>query len=32
MRAHVSDGGVIIAATHAQLDLPGTELRLGAAA
>jgi heme exporter protein A len=32
MRAHVSDGGFIIAATHAQLDLPGTELRLGATA
>ncbi len=32
MRAHASDGGVIIAATHAALDLPAAELRLGAAA
>ncbi|MGO9673301.1 MAG: heme ABC exporter ATP-binding protein CcmA [Methylocella sp.] len=32
MRAHASDGGVIIAATHAALGLPATELRMGAAA
>ncbi len=32
MRAHAADGGVIIAATHAALDLPATELRLGAGA
>lgn len=32
MRAHVSAGGAIIAATHAPLDLPAAELRLGAAA
>ena len=32
MQAHVADGGVIIAATHAALNLPATELRLGDAA
>ncbi len=30
MRAHAADGGLIIAATHAALDLPAAELRLGA--
>jgi heme exporter protein A len=30
MMAHVSQGGMIIAATHAPLGLPGEELRLGA--
>jgi heme exporter protein A len=32
MRAHAAEGGVIIAATHAPLDLPANELRLGGAA
>jgi heme exporter protein A len=32
MRAHVADGGLLIAATHAALGLPGAELRLGATA
>ena len=29
MRAHAAEGGLIIAATHAALDLPASELRLG---
>ncbi len=32
MAAHLADRGLIIAATHARLDLPARELRLGAAA
>lgn len=32
MRAHLAEGGVIVAATHTALDLPATEMRLGAAA
>jgi heme exporter protein A len=32
MRAHVADGGLIVAATHAALGLSSSELRLGAAA
>jgi heme exporter protein A len=32
MAAHLADRGLIIATTHARLDLPGRELRLGAAA
>ncbi|VTZ48603.1 heme exporter subunit; ATP-binding component of ABC superfamily [Methylocella tundrae] len=32
MAAHVSDGGLIIAATHAKLHLAARELQLGAAA
>lgn len=32
MRAHLAEGGMIIAATHARLDLGGQELRLGAGA
>jgi heme exporter protein A len=32
MRAHVADGGLIVAATHAALDLSSSELQLGAAA
>ena len=32
MAAHLADRGLIIAATHARLDLPAHELRLGAAA
>jgi heme exporter protein A len=32
MRAHLAAGGVIVAATHTALDLPATEMRLGAAA
>ncbi len=30
MAAHVARGGIIVAATHARLDLAGQELRLGA--
>jgi ABC-type transport system involved in cytochrome c biogenesis ATPase subunit len=30
MAAHLTRGGIIIAATHAKLGLPGQELRLGA--
>lgn len=29
MRSHLAEGGVILAATHAPLGLPGRELRLG---
>ena len=32
MRGHLAQGGLIVAATHAALDLGGAELRLGAAA
>ncbi|MGA7384561.1 MAG: heme ABC exporter ATP-binding protein CcmA [Methylocella sp.] len=32
MAAHLAQGGMIIAATHAKLGLPGQELRLGATA
>jgi heme exporter protein A len=32
MAAHLAQGGMIVAATHAQLDLGGQELRLGAPA
>lgn len=32
MAAHLAAGGIIVAATHARLDLAGRELRLGAAA
>ena len=32
MRAHLDDGGMIIAATHAPLAVPARELTLGAAA
>jgi heme exporter protein A len=32
MAAHLAEGGMIMAATHAQLDLEGRELRLGAQA
>jgi heme exporter protein A len=32
MAAHLAQGGMIVAATHAQLGLGGEELRLGAAA
>ena len=32
MRDHAADGGIIIAATHTALDLPASELRMGAAA
>jgi len=31
MAAHLAQGGMIVAATHAKLGLPGKELRLGAA-
>jgi heme exporter protein A len=31
MAAHLAHGGMIVAATHAKLGLPGQELRLGAA-
>ena len=30
MAAHLAQGGMIVAATHAKLGLPGRELRLGA--
>ena len=32
MAAHMAQGGMIVAATHAKLGLPGQELRLGALA
>ena len=32
MAAHLAQGGIIVAATHAKLGLPGQELRLGARA
>ena len=32
MAAHLAQGGMIVAATHAKLGLPGRELRLGATA
>jgi heme exporter protein A len=32
MAAHLAQGGMIVAATHAKLGLPGQELRLGATA
>ncbi|MGQ0445289.1 MAG: heme ABC exporter ATP-binding protein CcmA [Beijerinckiaceae bacterium] len=32
MAAHLAQGGMIVAATHAKLGLPGQELRLGARA
>jgi heme exporter protein A len=32
MAAHLASGGMIVAATHARLELTGRELRLGAAA
>ncbi len=32
MAEHLSGGGIIVAATHAKLDLPARELNLGAAA
>ena len=32
MEAHLAQGGMIVTATHAQLGLPGPELRLGALA
>jgi heme exporter protein A len=32
MAAHLAQGGMIVAATHAKLGLPGQELRLGALA
>ncbi len=32
MRAHLSDGGIILAATHGPLGIPATELRIGSAA
>ncbi|WP_026607487.1 heme ABC exporter ATP-binding protein CcmA [Methylocapsa acidiphila] len=32
MQAHLNEGGMIVAATHASLDLAARELRLGAAA
>jgi heme exporter protein A len=32
MAAHLAQGGIIVAATHGKLDLPGQELRLGACA
>jgi heme exporter protein A len=32
MAAHLAEGGMIVAATHAKLDLPGRELQLGASA
>ena len=32
MAAHLAQGGMIVAATHAKLGLPGEELRLGATA
>jgi heme exporter protein A len=32
MAAHLAQGGMIVAATHARLGLPGQELRLGALA
>jgi len=32
MAAHLAQGGMIVAATHARLGLPGPELRLGAIA
>jgi heme exporter protein A len=32
MAAHLTRGGMIVAATHAKLGLPGQELRLGALA
>ncbi len=30
MTSHLAQGGMIVAATHARLDLPGRDLRLGA--
>jgi heme exporter protein A len=32
MATHLAQGGMIVAATHARLDLGGHELRLGALA
>ena len=30
MTSHLAQGGMIVAATHARLGLPGRDLRLGA--